>query len=305
MFDNEEATSRSIVGGPWMLDPNMKSTLYVRNNIETKSMSATPVLYLSNGKRLVLPDISLAAAATVTVSIGDALLAQGIAPYANLRGYIELQYTSSYDPLCATIVSVDTVHSVIFTYGFRPTAPVPMTQKATGNKPFAPKSGSQRIEGLWWKHSATVSGFVSLSNTAGESIDTKLNVTGSTGEALGTYRVTISSHATQTIDLAEFRSSQSVSGGVQLSYTGIPDSILISGGMEDSTSGYSATMAFRPFAPVPDGTKTTTLTELGLMTGAPDPMMLFPAGTEFTPFSVIRNVSPIAVSLIPESVLDG
>ena len=36
MFDNEEATSRSIVGGPWMLDPNMKSTLYVRNNIETK-----------------------------------------------------------------------------------------------------------------------------------------------------------------------------------------------------------------------------------------------------------------------------
>ena len=40
------------------------------------------------------------------------------------------------------------------------------------------------------------------------------------------------------------------------------------------------------------------IAELGLMTGAADPMMRFPAGTIFTPYSVVRNVSnnPIPVT---------
>ena len=61
-------------------------------------------------------------------------------------------------------------------------------------------------------------------------------------------------------------------------------------------------MAFRPITtPIQHPKPTfTTLTELGLMTGTQDPMMLFPAGTEFTPFSVIRNVSSTSVTLTPE-----
>jgi len=42
-----------------------------------------------------------------------------------------------------------------------------------------------------------------------------------------------------------------------------------------------------------------TIAELGLMTGAADPMMLFPAGTTFTPYSGLRNVGNAPLSLTP------
>ncbi|MBV9759862.1 MAG: hypothetical protein JO340_04800, partial [Acidobacteriaceae bacterium] len=35
------------------------------------------------------------------------------------------------------------------------------------------------------------------------------------------------------------------------------------------------------------------------MTGLADPMMGFPAGTTFTPYSVLRNVSDEAISITP------
>ena len=42
-----------------------------------------------------------------------------------------------------------------------------------------------------------------------------------------------------------------------------------------------------------------TMAELGLMSGAADPVMLFPAGTTFTPYSILRNVSDAALSITP------
>ena len=299
---SETAEQRSIVGGPWMLDPNMKSTIYLRNGMETDSLATTPVLYLSNGKKIVLPTVNLAPTATATVSIGDALRKQGIAPYANLKGYVELDYLSPFDPLCATVTSVDTVHSVIFTYGFRPTAPATITQKARGLQPQSHDPVAQRVDGVWWKHDAAMSGFVSLSNTTDQQVPASLKVTGTDGSVLGAYPVLLAPRVTNVLDLAELRAPSASAGGVELDYTAPPESILVSGGLEDIVTGYSAAMAFRPnLSSAPDATpKTTTFTELGLMTGAPDPMMLFPAATEFTPFSVIRNISSQPVSITPE-----
>src|SRR5262249_22027738 len=42
-----------------------------------------------------------------------------------------------------------------------------------------------------------------------------------------------------------------------------------------------------------------SIAQLGLMTGAADPMMLFPAGTRFTPRSVLRNISDTFISVTP------
>ena len=219
---NIVATQRSIVGGPWMLDPNMKSTLYLRNSIETDNLVVTPVLYLSNGKKVVLSAVNLEPAGIATVSIGDALLKQGIAPYANLKGYVEIVYTSSYDPLCATIVNVDTVHSVIFTYGFRPTANVPMTQKAMRIPEVSdPQNSTHRIDGVWWKQSPAVSGFVSLSNVTDQNLSAQLTISGPGGSALGTYPVSLAPHATQVVDLIELRSASTSAGGAQVVYDGV------------------------------------------------------------------------------------
>ncbi len=302
IFDHEQTMSRSMVGGPWMLDPNMKSTLYMRNVNEKVGVVATPVLYLSNGRKIVLSAINIAPAAVATVSIGDALAKQGIAPYADLRGYAEINYDSSYDPLCATVISLDTVHSVIFTYGFRPTAPVPMTQAALGITTSASDSHltDQRIEGVWWKQTSAVKGFVTLSNVTNKDIGVQLTTTGSNGVALASHPLSVPPHATDTVDLSELGSSSSSAGGIKVTYNATAESILINGGLEDIATGYSAAMAFRSLRAYKPANEVTTLTELGLMTGAPDPMMLFPAGTAFTPFSVLHNVSEEPVSLTPE-----
>jgi hypothetical protein len=45
------ASPRSMVGGLWMMDANFKSSIFLRNNVETDPVSVTPVLWLSNGKK--------------------------------------------------------------------------------------------------------------------------------------------------------------------------------------------------------------------------------------------------------------
>jgi hypothetical protein len=53
------ATQRSMIGGFWTIDASFKSSVYLRNNIDTAPITVTPVLYLSNGTKYVLADVKL------------------------------------------------------------------------------------------------------------------------------------------------------------------------------------------------------------------------------------------------------
>ena len=89
-------------------------------------------------------------------------------------------------------------------------------------------------------------------------------------------------------------------GGLRVLHTGTEEGLLINGGLEDQSSGYSANLPFHyTFSSAPRQIGPEVYAELGLMTGAVDPMMAFPAGTVFTPFSVARNVSAEPVSVTP------
>ena len=80
--------------------------------------------------------------------------------------------------------------------------------------------------------------------------------------------------------------------------SGTTDQLIVNGGLEDQSAGYSANLAFA-VAPMASKPTQMTMAELGLMVGAADPMMLFPAGTIFTLYSVLRNVSATPVSVKP------
>jgi hypothetical protein len=97
---HKPAVLRSLVGGLWMTDANFKSTIYIKNDLEASPITVTPVLYLSNGRELILQDVTLEAAATALVSINDALREEGIAPWATLLGYVEIRYRWPWDPVC-------------------------------------------------------------------------------------------------------------------------------------------------------------------------------------------------------------
>jgi hypothetical protein len=75
--------------------------------------------------------------------------------------------------------------------------------------------------------------------------------------------------------------------------------LIVNGGLEDLASGYSAGIPFTS-TPVPSPkAQVQSYAELGLMTGAADPMMRFPAGTTFTPYSLLRNISDKPATVNP------
>ncbi len=270
----------SLSGGLWITDANLKSTLYLKNVIETSSITVTPVLYLSNGKKFVLPNITLEPAGTAVVDINSSLRDLGIASYATLSGHVEIDYKWPWVPLCATVRIVDMIHSVIFTYGVPP-LPVPGDQNA--HKTIA--------EGLWWKHENNVTGFVALANISSRPIRAAIKVLDDQGTNIDTREVTVSPNGTKVVSLPGLQSTSAKQGGIQVAYDGPSQALDVTGGLEDQDIGYSASVRFAPAPSASEAASEDTTAELGLMAGAADPMMLFPVGTTFTPYSILRNIS--------------
>lgn len=294
-FPLPPAVLGSMLGGPWMVDSNFKSSIYIKNNVETSSITLTPILYLSNGARYTLPIMVVEPSGTAVLDIGASLQNLGIAPYATLSGYVELQYNWPWDPICATIRNLDATHSVVFSYGLRSSKPPILSTTASS----APNTETPNIvEGLWWKQEPNVTGFLALTNTRPQAMNVNVEVTDQAGASFGQHVLSISPHSTKMLDLNELAATNASSGGIRVTTTGKSTELLINGGLEDIGSGYSANIPFN-LASVSTQQSTATVVELGLMTGPADPMMRFPAGTTFTPYTVLRNVSSSVLRVSP------
>ena len=288
------AQSGSIVGGPWMVDANFRSTVYVKNLIETSTVTATPVLYLSNGMRYVLPKLNLDPSGIATVDVNATLKSLGIAPYAELSGYLELDYSWPWVPICATLKAIDSTHSLIFYYSF-----LPSKRAQLPNQP-PPSVGPKRniIEGMWWKQEPNVTGFVALTNTGSKPVDAQVDLSDDLGAGVAQHKITITPHGTKLINLVELDSASTAQGGIRVTYTADSDPVLVNGGLQDQAVGYSAVIPFAEAAQAPANSK-STIAELGLMTGPADPMLRFPAATTFTPYTVLRNISGALLTATP------
>jgi hypothetical protein len=151
--------------------------------------------------------------------------------------------------------------------------------------------------GVWWKHDTNVTGFVSLANTSSQAIAAAINVTDAKGTVLGTHSVKVSPNGTKIVSLPELQQTVTTEGGLQVAYTGPAGALDINGGIEDQSIGYSANLRFAP--PASGKVSSSTVAAVGIMAGVADPMMLFPVGTTFTPYTMLRNVSETAISVNP------
>jgi len=285
---------RSMIGGLWMTDANWKSAIYLRNGVETDPVTVTPILHLSNGAKYTLPDVTLQPAGNAIIDINQGLQQLGIASFATLSGYAEIQYTWPWDPFCATIRNVDTAHSLIFAYGLQPTMPVPLQiVNPIGKVP------TNTIEGMWWKQEANVTGFVALANISSQPVQATVALTDNQANLIAQHSVTISPQGMKMVNLTELTSTSGARGGIQITSSATTDDLVVNGGLEDQAVGYSTNLPFAQGPVTPSNAAQTTVAELGLMAGAADPMMLFPAGTTFTPYSVLRNVSDAPISVTP------
>jgi len=190
---------------------------------------------------------------------------------------------------------LDTVHSLIFNYGLRSSKPF-----HPPNQPLPPPGQTTNVvEGMWWKQEVNVTGFVSLANTTSQPITASVQLEDNQGVNFARHMVTVSPHGMKTVTLSELVSARTSEGGIQISYNGKDNDLLINGGLEDQNSGYSAVLPFAPAPAFSGQPSTASFAELGLMTGAAGPMMQFPVGTVFTPYSSLRNVSNAPVSITP------
>jgi len=288
-----EPTQRSMVGGVWMIDANFRSTLYLKNGVKNAAIKATPILYLSNGKSFTLSDVQLEPSATAVVNLNDELNKQGIASWATLSGYVEVKYNHAWNAICVTLQDVDTVHSLIFTYKLQPSSSSTQVQAA------GPAQESQTLDGMWWKQESNVTGFVALSNVLAQPIRANIQVSDSQGKLVKEHVVTVSPHGTKIVKLNELQFAPSSEGGINVNYQGPNDGLLINGGLEDPSTGYSATLRLYPVSLLLVKPPAQGYGELGLMAGAADPMMSFPAETVFTPYSVIRNITDQPIGITP------
>ncbi len=289
-------TRRTMVGGLWMTDANWKSSLYLRNSVETDPIEVTPILYLANGKRYPLAPVTIEPAGNVIIDINDALQKQGISSWATLSGYVELEYNWAWDPFCATVRDIDTAHSLIFSYSLRPTLPTPIQVKQG-----TPVKVPPAVEGMWWKQESNVTGFVSVANLTGQAAKTSIQTTDNLGNIIEQHDFTVSPHGMKVINLTELLSSTAFGGGIRVMSSQPMDQLIVSGGLEDQGTGYSVAIPFT--APqkleLPNQPTQVEIAALGIMTGPADSMMAFPAGTTFTPYSVLRNASESPTSLVP------
>lgn len=283
---------RSMVGGLWMIDGNFKSSIYIKNNLEAEAITVHPNLYLSNGTRYKLSDVTLDPSGIAIISINDELAKQGVSSSATLSGYLEVDYDWAWDPFCITIRNLDTVHSLIFTSSLR--SPLPPDPSMIS---LPKKIPTNTAESMWWKQEPSVTGFISVANLSPRPAHTTLLVTDSQGKSLALHDVTVTPHGMKLVQLPELLSTDAKQGGILVTSSETTDQLAISGGLEDPSVGYSSNLVFT-VAPDDAAAADFTIAELGLMIGPADPMMAFPTGTTFTPYSVLRNTSdsPIAVT---------
>jgi hypothetical protein len=293
-------TRQSAIGGFWLTGPSMRSSLYLRSDLKTDPLTVTPILYLSNGVRYSLPPVTIEPAGTAVIEIGQALEAQGVASYAKLYGYAEIEYQWHSAVFCATIKNVDALNSLVYTSNLQQPP-----ESFPAQPPVAGQSHTlQTLEGLWWKQEPNVSGYVVIGNLASKPISATVNVTGGADSVLNTYHVSIGPHETKMVDLAEIKFATSSTGGIYVIHDGLPHSVAVNAALYDDAAGYSAHLPILPRErdPVPDNwhkTDNPFYSALGLMAGAADPMLSFPAGTVFNPYASVRNISDQPVTVTP------
>jgi hypothetical protein len=108
----------TIAAGPWIVDSHFRSTIFLKNSVETSTITVTPVLHFSDGSEHRLAAVQLEASGTAKIDINAGLDTLGISPNATLTGWVELQYIWAWEPFCGMIRVVDTTRSVVFTFGF-------------------------------------------------------------------------------------------------------------------------------------------------------------------------------------------
>ena len=267
------STPQTLTSGLWRVDQGFVSTIQVKNAWVVSPMNVTPVLYMADGTPYPLPSVHLAATATTTIDINHALahIPSEVAEHLSQFGSVALHYKGNIGAVIAAITIINPLASLSYAW---------QMQSAMNGA-----SSMQTLEGLWWRHDDGVGGFVALSNSTSQRKEVTVQLITERGRQLPPEIIPIAAYATEMLDLdflTTLPREEARAGGLRIQFDGQIGEINIAGGLANWTEGYSAVMPFwTTMTPMGESMPSApqTLSNVGLMVGAPDPMMNFPAGT--------------------------
>jgi hypothetical protein len=290
-------TPQGLEGGFWRTDNNFDPILHLKNVLLKLGLVVTPEIFFADGTEYKLPVVHLEPAGVASVDLKIAI--QNVPPkmlsHVSSFGMVAISYNWSWPAIMASLQNTDEIASLSG-------ASSPLGETSVVHR--MPEAGSlQLIRGTWWRPSQGSDEVIALGNTSLSSKQVQLQLSDSIGTLLQMKELTLASHSTTLLRLSELLpgvNNPGYVGDVTIRYSGAPHAIVASASIEDETTGFSVAPHMVEQRPDPDeAVHSITLDAPGLMFGKPDPAMLFPVDTVFTPFAIFHNVSnhPITAAL--------
>ncbi len=264
----------------WRIDHGFDTTLQLKNAKVFEPVSATLVLHSVDGTDYPLPVVDLGPGETVRMDLRRVLqrLPASLRRSFSETGSASLVYKGEFGGAVTAsfrIVNLDT--GVAFNNQFgTPPDEAPLFRE---------------IEGLYWTPQSGGDCFISVANTSFRQIPVTVKFFGPRAEELLEENWLVPPHGSHFAQLSSLGVAirPGEAGGVRVSYSGTPRDILVSGGVEDPGTGYSADLPM--WHRGVGEPQRLTFSAVGLMYGEVSAESGFPSGTRFSPFLTARNTT--------------
>ncbi len=267
----------------WRTDGGFQSTIRLTNMLAIANMDAQITLSMADGTSYPLPPLRLPASGVASVSVNEALAAApaNLLPHISSWGNASISYKYDWQGvILATMSLLDTPRSLQYIY--------PFVFSHSGEQ--SAMAGASAFNGVWWNPTPTARLFVGISNSTANSVNGTIILLDALGAVLSDQPFSVPSQGTVFANVAIPPGNRM--GGLRVQYSGGMEDLLVAAGIEDDTAGFSANL---PVAmPSMDSTAASQsfqFASVGMMNGVADSSMGFPAGTNFTPYAYLRNVS--------------
>jgi len=278
------ATDQVLSAGLWRVDRGFQSSIQIHNRHIFQHRMVIPVLYMAEGTEYYLPAVDVAPNSLATVSINSAIqnAPPQVSSHLSLYGSAAIHFLApTTGSISAVIQILDVANSLNFVYAFHAADRMDATQ--------------QTFDGLWWRRDAGVTDFVGLANRTATSVQVSLQAIGAGGTSIAPQTIMLAGHSAQLLSLDDIAATlprnQTLMGRLHVVFAGKSSDVMISGGLENQSEGYSALIPFVSHDAATGAPSPITLASAGIMVGLPDPAMKFPKGTAFFPYTYLRNAS--------------
>lgn len=286
------ATDQVLSAGLWRVDRSFQSSIQIYNRHILQHRTVIPVLYMADGTEYYLPTVDVAPNSLTTVSVNSAIqnAPPEVSSHLSLYGSAAIHFLApTTGSISATIHVLDVANSLNFVYSFHAADRMDAAQ--------------QTFDGLWWRRDTGVTGFVGLANRTTSAVQVSLQAIGAGGTVVAPQTIMLAGRSTQLLSLDDIAATlprnQSLMGGLHVVFTGKSSDVMISGGLENQSEGYSGLIPFVSHDAATGAPIAVTLASAGIMVGLPDPAMKFPKGTAFFPYTYLRNASSTPMKVDP------